>query len=115
MFRMHDVHAGYGATPILFGVSLEVREGEAVALLGRLGYLDEALKLAREAHGLDPGLQTALALAGTHAARNELDQALQVYREALGLEPGDVSARVQMADLLVHQRRPCPGRGRCSQ
>jgi branched-chain amino acid transport system ATP-binding protein len=34
---MHDVHAGYGATPILFGVSLEVREGEAVALLGRNG------------------------------------------------------------------------------
>jgi branched-chain amino acid transport system ATP-binding protein len=34
---MTDVHAGYGATPILFGVSLEVREGEAVALLGRNG------------------------------------------------------------------------------
>jgi branched-chain amino acid transport system ATP-binding protein len=34
---MHDVHAGYGATPILFGVSLEVRQGEAVALLGRNG------------------------------------------------------------------------------
>src|SRR5207244_5509268 len=31
------VHAGYGATPILFGVSLEVRAGEAVALLGRNG------------------------------------------------------------------------------
>ena len=37
MFRLRDVHAGYGATPILFGVSLEVREGEAVALLGRNG------------------------------------------------------------------------------
>jgi len=34
---MQEVHAGYGATPILFGVSLEVREGEAVALLGRNG------------------------------------------------------------------------------
>jgi branched-chain amino acid transport system ATP-binding protein len=34
---MQDVHAGYGATPILFGVSLEVRQGEAVALLGRNG------------------------------------------------------------------------------
>ena len=31
------MHAGYGATPILFGVSLEVRAGEAVALLGRNG------------------------------------------------------------------------------
>jgi branched-chain amino acid transport system ATP-binding protein len=37
MFRINEVHAGYGATPILFGVSLEVREGEAVALLGRNG------------------------------------------------------------------------------
>jgi len=37
LFAVHDVHAGYGATPILFGVSLEVRAGEAVALLGRNG------------------------------------------------------------------------------
>ena len=37
MLKIRDVHAGYGATPILFGVSLEVREGEAVALLGRNG------------------------------------------------------------------------------
>ena len=37
MFRVRDVHAGYGATPILFGVSLEVHRGEAVALLGRNG------------------------------------------------------------------------------
>ena len=34
---MSDVHAGYGATPILFGVSLEVQQGEAVALLGKNG------------------------------------------------------------------------------
>jgi branched-chain amino acid transport system ATP-binding protein len=37
VFRVRDVHAGYGATPILFGVSLEVQTGEAVALLGRNG------------------------------------------------------------------------------
>jgi branched-chain amino acid transport system ATP-binding protein len=37
MLRLNDVHAGYGATPILFGVSLEVRAGEAVALLGKNG------------------------------------------------------------------------------
>ncbi len=37
MFRVRDVHAGYGATPILFGVSLEIHKGEAVALLGRNG------------------------------------------------------------------------------
>ena len=37
MLRIRDLHAGYGATPILFGVSLEERPGEAVALLGRNG------------------------------------------------------------------------------
>src|SRR2546427_6247339 len=37
MLTIKDLHAGYGATPILFGVSLEVRAGEAVALLGRNG------------------------------------------------------------------------------
>ncbi len=37
MLRIADLHAGYGATPILFGVSLEVQVGEAVALLGKNG------------------------------------------------------------------------------
>src|SRR6266496_4002441 len=37
MLRIRDLHAGYGATPILFGVSLEVQYGEAVALLGKNG------------------------------------------------------------------------------
>jgi branched-chain amino acid transport system ATP-binding protein len=37
VFRVREVHAGYGATPILFGVSLHVQRGEAVALLGRNG------------------------------------------------------------------------------
>jgi branched-chain amino acid transport system ATP-binding protein len=37
VLSVREVHTGYGATPILFGVSLEVRAGEAVALLGRNG------------------------------------------------------------------------------
>jgi tetratricopeptide (TPR) repeat protein len=75
------------------------------ALLCRLGNLDEALQLAREAYTRDPGSHTASALASTHAARNELDQALQAFRDALTHEPGDASARVSMADLLVHHGR----------
>ena len=34
---MEKVHAGYGRTPALFGVSLHVERGEIVALLGRNG------------------------------------------------------------------------------
>jgi len=37
MLRIQNLRAGYGAAPILFGVSLEVNEGEAVALLGKNG------------------------------------------------------------------------------
>jgi branched-chain amino acid transport system ATP-binding protein len=37
MLKIRELHAGYGATPILFGVSLEVQQGEAVALLGKNG------------------------------------------------------------------------------
>jgi branched-chain amino acid transport system ATP-binding protein len=37
MLAIRELHAGYGATPILFGVSLDVQQGEAVALLGKNG------------------------------------------------------------------------------
>jgi branched-chain amino acid transport system ATP-binding protein len=37
VLQLDDVHAGYGAFRALFGVSLEVGEGEAVALLGANG------------------------------------------------------------------------------
>ena len=37
MLKLVDLHSAYGATPILFGVSLTVNDGEAVALLGRNG------------------------------------------------------------------------------
>ena len=34
---VRDVHAGYGAVRVLHGVSIEVRDGETVALLGTNG------------------------------------------------------------------------------
>ncbi|GAB3881374.1 ABC transporter ATP-binding protein [Terrabacter terrigena] len=37
MLQLHDVSAGYGPTPVLHGISLEVGPGELVALLGRNG------------------------------------------------------------------------------
>ena len=37
MLQLVDVHSAYRATPILFGVSLTVQDGETVALLGRNG------------------------------------------------------------------------------
>lgn len=37
MLSIHDVHAGYGATPVLQGVSLTVQPGEIVSVIGRNG------------------------------------------------------------------------------
>ena len=56
VFRITDLHAGYGATPILFGVSLEVHAGEAVALLGKNGMgkttlMKTAMGFLRPTHG----------------------------------------------------------------
>ena len=37
LLEVSDLHAGYGASPVLFGVSLGIARGEVVALLGRNG------------------------------------------------------------------------------
>jgi branched-chain amino acid transport system ATP-binding protein len=37
LLEVHDVHAAYGSSRVLFGISLEVAEGECVCLLGRNG------------------------------------------------------------------------------
>ena len=50
ILRLDDVHAGYGAFRALFGVTLEVGEGEAVALLGANGV--GKTTVARVASGL---------------------------------------------------------------
>ena len=37
MLELKDVHAAYGLSRVLFGISIEVNEGECVCLLGRNG------------------------------------------------------------------------------
>jgi branched-chain amino acid transport system ATP-binding protein len=37
LLQLEDVHAAYGLSRVLFGISLEVNEGECVCLLGRNG------------------------------------------------------------------------------
>ncbi|MCV5225681.1 ATP-binding cassette domain-containing protein, partial [Escherichia coli] len=37
VLELHDVHAHYGSSHVLHGVSLNVSAGEAVALMGRNG------------------------------------------------------------------------------
>jgi branched-chain amino acid transport system ATP-binding protein len=37
LLKVHDLETAYGASQVLFGIDLEVKEGEAVTLLGRNG------------------------------------------------------------------------------
>ncbi len=37
MLRLEGIHAGYGGVPVLFGIDIEVPEGEVVAILGANG------------------------------------------------------------------------------
>ncbi len=37
LLKVHDLQTAYGASQVLFGIDLEVKEGEAVTLLGRNG------------------------------------------------------------------------------
>ncbi len=90
MLRIREVRAGYGATPILFGVSLEVREGEAVALLGRNGMGKTTL------------MKTAMGFLRPWAGAIEFDG-----RSLTGLRPHEI-ARLGVG-LVPENRRIFPG------
>jgi len=90
MLRLQDVHAGYGATPILFGVSLEVREGEAVALLGKNGMGKTTL------------MKTAMGFLRPWRGAIEFDG-----RSLVGLRPHEI-ARLGVG-LVPENRRIFPG------
>jgi branched-chain amino acid transport system ATP-binding protein len=104
MLEVGDLHAFYGKSHVLHGVSLEVREGEIVSLLGRNG-------VGRST--------TVKAIMGQVAARGTVSflgqdiaglKAHQIARRGLGYVPED---RAIFADLTVRQnlelgRRPSP-------
>ncbi len=90
MLRIDSLRAGYGATPILFGVSLEVREGEAVALLGKNGM--GKTTLMKTAMGFLPAWQGRIEFEG---------------RSLTGLTPHEI-ARLGVG-LVPENRRIFPG------
>lgn len=67
MLKVKDVHAYYGRAHILHGVSLEAREGEVVALLGRNGAgKSTAMKAIM---GLVPPARGEVSFGGRHIER----------------------------------------------
>ncbi|HET9609602.1 MAG TPA: ATP-binding cassette domain-containing protein, partial [Acidimicrobiales bacterium] len=78
---VHDLEVGYGGVPVLFGVDLVVREGEAVALLGTNGAGKSTL--LRAVSGVVPPTAGTVTFAGS---------------DLTGLRPHEIAARgvVQM-------------------
>jgi branched-chain amino acid transport system ATP-binding protein len=90
VFVIENLHAGYGGTPILFGVSLEVRQGEAVALLGKNGMGKTTL------------LKAAMGFLPTRQGRIEFES-----RSLTALTPHEI-ARLGVG-LVPENRRIFPG------
>jgi tetratricopeptide (TPR) repeat protein len=65
--------------------------------------LDAALHVASAAYEAHPSWPTAVGLAYAHRAKGEIDAALTAYASAITIDPDNVSARNDVADLLVER------------
>ena len=105
LLAAEGLHAFYGASHILRGVTLDVREGETVALMGRNGMGKSTL--IRTIMGLVPAAEGRVMLAGVEATR------LPTFARAqLGVayvpEGRGVFATLSVAENLDIAARPGP-------
>ena len=107
LLEVTDIHAAYGHAQALFGVTLEVRQGEVVTLLGRNGMgRSTTIKCI---FGLLPVMKGAIQFLGqgTHALPSH-----SIARMGLGLVPEgrQVFPNLTVEENLVATARP-PQRG----
>jgi tetratricopeptide (TPR) repeat protein len=74
-------------------------------ILRRIGRLDDALQVANAAFTRKPSWVSATALAQAHRKLGHVDQALAAYERALELDPDDLTARLDIGDMLLDARR----------
>ncbi len=95
ILEVRDLHTFYGTSHILFGVSLEVREGETVCLLGRNG-AGKSTTL-RSIMGLTPPASGSVTYNGVELIGKP---PYTIARLGIGFVPDD---RGIFADLTVHE------------
>ncbi len=100
MLELRGVTSGYGDTTVLWGVSLEVQRGEAVALLGRNGMGKTTTLLA--IMGLNPARGGAITFNGTDITHL---RPFQIARLGIGYAP---EGRQLFAPLTVVQNLRIP-------
>jgi branched-chain amino acid transport system ATP-binding protein len=108
LLETHDLHTAYGLSRVLFGVSLEVRAGECVCLLGRNGVGKSTTM--RSIMGLTPPQSGRVRFNGTDITGWA---PYRIARAGLGFVPED---RRIFADLTVWEnldvaRRTAAGTG----
>jgi branched-chain amino acid transport system ATP-binding protein len=113
LLDIREIHTAYGLSRVLFGVSVEVRAGECVCLLGRNGVGKSTTM--RSIMGLTPPQAGRVTWKGTDITRWD---PYRVARAGIGFVPED---RRIFADLTVWEnldvasRTPMSGRRRSRQ
>ncbi len=105
MLEVRDLEAAYGASQVLFGISLDVGEGEVVALLGRNG-AGKTTTLS-SLMGLLPPRQGSIRFRGQEIAGRE---PYEICRLGLGFVPENsrLFASLTVAENLETARRSAP-------
>jgi branched-chain amino acid transport system ATP-binding protein len=107
LLSVSDLHAAYGRAEVLFGIDLEVRAGEVVALMGRNGAgKSTTLKAIM---GLIPGARGDIRFEGRPLAGLE---AFQIARSGLGYVPEERRIFTELSvleNLEVGRQAPRPG------
>ena len=93
LLEVHDIHAAYGSSRVLFGISLAVARGECVCLLGRNGV--GKTTTMRAIMGLTPPSSGRIVLEGTDIAGLPPHR---IARAGIGFVPED---RRIFAELTV--------------
>jgi len=78
----------------------------AVSLLRQLPDSKEAYEAAREAHELEPGHASCVALGEVYRDREDWDRAARWFQAALDHQPDDVATRLTLGDMLLAANRP---------
>jgi branched-chain amino acid transport system ATP-binding protein len=95
LLEVKDIHTYYGIIHILFGVSLEIREGETITLLGRNGV--GKTTTFRSIMGLTPPRAGQVRFGGKEIRGR---QPFEIARLGVGLVPED---RIIFPDLTVRE------------